>query len=191
MSIRGADIVDSVTFPVVPGNHKWEGHGLEISIPEQSVDTNALQKTMTISASISGQYQLPDNTDLISGIYWITCPHKFPEEHPVTLTLQHCATVKNLEQLNSLSFITAKCTQKTLPYEFKELDGGIFSTENCYGSIKLCHFSGIGVKRIKQKEDEKSYVIRTYYISQGANDWLTHIVMVCNLETHLEVWFLV
>ena len=149
---------------------------------------------MTISATISGQYQFPDNTDLVSGVYWITCPHKFPEEHPVTLTLQHCASIKNPDQLNSLLFVTAKCTQKTLPYEFKELDGGIFSTENCYGSIKLHHFSGIGVGRKRKRqqnkakeEDKTSYVIRTYYFSQGANNWLTHIVIVWNLDIHLEV----
>ena len=202
MSIKGADIIDSTTFPVVPGHHKWERHGLQLYIPEDSVDLSTPPLTMSIHASISGQYQLPDNTDLVSGIYWIICPQKFPEKHSVTLILQHCAIIEHPEQLDSFSFITANCTQKMLPYKFEEILGGVFSTDNCLGSIQLYHFSGYGVvgkkrkreevergtKRVKE-EAERSYVIRAYYISQGANNWLTHIVVVWNSPTYLRVGF--
>ena len=107
--IRGADIIATTTFPVVPGrqlNYKWEGHGLELSIPEDALDPGTPSVTMSIQASLSGQYQLPDNTELVSGIYWITSSQKISLKTPATLKLQHCACVKHPKHLtpNSVTF---------------------------------------------------------------------------------------
>ena len=186
MPIKGADIIDSNTFPVVPGDHKWEGHGLELCIPEGVVDPSTA--TMKIYASTKGEYQIPDNTILVSGVYWISCPQKFTDEHPVTLKLQHCVKIKDPKQLDSLSFVTAKCTQKILPYNFKILPGGVFSTDNNIGSIQLSKFSAFAVVWIKRLLGmNQECVVRAYHFPPNGTDLLTHIVITWNLEIYLKV----
>ena len=158
---------------------------------------------MTIQASLSGQYQLPDDTELVSGIYWIAFPQKFSQ--PVTMELQHCACLEHPDQLSSLFFITAKCNQKTLPYQFQPLTGGKFSTNTSYGVIELNHFSGVGVgkrrgkrkgksggRKDKEEENEeegeqKCYTARVFYIPQATTTWLMHFTIVCDLELCLKV----
>ena len=56
---------------------------------------------------------------------------------PVTLMLQHCANIEHPDQLSSLSFLTAKCNQKTLPYEFRPLPGGSFPLTAATGTLNL------------------------------------------------------
>ena len=207
MPMKGASITDSTTFSVATGDHKWEGHGFELSIPEGSVDSSTA--TMKIYASTKGEYQLPDNTTLVSGVYWISCPHKFTKEHPVTLKIQHCVKIKHPKQLDSLSFVAAKCTQKTLPYKFKIIPGGVFSTGNNIGSIQLTHFSAAAIVWIKRlfgygeesgetgmggreegsKENmEQECVVRAYHFPSEGIDLLTHIVITWDLELVLKVW---
>ena len=194
--ITGADIIASTTFPMVPGkplNYKWEGHGLKLSIPEDALDPDTPSLTMSIQASLSGQYQLPDNMELVSGIYWITSSQKISLKAPATLKLQHCACVKHPEQLTSLSFITARHGQNTLPYMFRKLPGGTFSNNYDLGSIELSHFCGLGVSKEKAKEEEekkliqKFCVVRIYYIPKTVNQWLTDFVVVWNLKLFLKV----
>ena len=193
MAIRGANIVDSTKVPVFPGklfNFKWEGHGLELYIPEGSLDPDTPPSTLSILATVSGHYQLPDQTDLVSGVYWISPSLKFSQAHSATLKLQHCANIEHADELDSLVFVTAKCSQKTLPYNFKEIPGGVFSIDDSEGRVELTHFSGFGIGRKKsRRRNKKFYAVRTYYIPQGTNDWLTHVVIVWNVDTYLKVSF--
>ena len=137
---------------------------------------------MTIQASLSGQYQLPDDKELVSGVYWLAFPRKFSQ--PVTLELQHCADTEYPDQLSSLSFFTAKCNQKTLPYQFQPLLGGKFSTDSCYGSIELNHFSSFG---IWGREKKKCYTANVFYIPQPPTTWLMHFTISCDLFLSFEV----
>ena len=201
--IRGADIIATTTLEVVPGTpltYIWEGHGLKLHIPADALKLSTPTLTMGIQASLSGQYQLPDDTELVSGVYWVAFPQRFSQ--PVTMELQHCAYLKHPDQLSSLSFFTARCNQETLPYQFKPLFGGVFSTDSSYGAIKLSHFSGVGVGRKKGKgkgkgrgkkgeeAEEKRYSAHTYYIPQAATTWLMHFTIVCDLELCLKVCIL-
>lgn len=58
---------------------------------------------------------------------------------PVTVELQHCAISENASWLN---FNRAKCTQKQLPFIFRQLNGGDF-TNNC--SCEHKSFSTVAV----------------------------------------------
>ena len=185
--IRGADIVAKTTLEVVPGMplaYEWKGHGMKLYIPADGLKPDTPTLTMTIQASLSGQYQLPDDTELVSGVYWVAFPRRFSQ--PVTLKLQHCACLEHPDQLSSLLFITAKCNQKTLPYLFQPLPGGVFSTNTFYGAIELSHFSGFGVARRKRKR--KHYIGQIFYIPQAnITTWLMHFTIICNLELCLKV----
>ena len=77
---------------------------------------------------------------------------------PITVEIQHCAKAENV---GKLSFARAVCSQKQLPYTFKELPGGIFSSHSSYGVIDLNRFSG--VVAAQKGSDECRYVTTVYY----------------------------
>lgn len=181
--IRGADIVASTTLEVIPGRsltYYWKEHGMKIFIPKDALRPNTPPQSMSIQASLSGHFQLPDDMELVSAVYWVAFPQRFCR--PVTVELQHFASLEHSDQPSSLSFITAKCTQETLPYHFTHLPGGVFSANTSYGAIDLTHFSGVAVGG-----KGKKYSLRTYYIPQGPKTWVTHFVVVRNLELFLKV----
>ena len=194
--IQVADIIASTTLEVVPGTSltfNWERHGFKMYIPENALEPNTSHLTMKIQASLSGNFQLPDDTELVSGIYLIDFSPEFSQ--PVTMKLQHCAYLEHSDQLSSLFFLAASFIQKTSPLCFKPLEGGVFSTDSTYGIIKLRHFSGVAVGRRKEKQDgrgrqkkgEKRYSAHTYYIPQTATTWLFHFTILCDLELCVQV----
>ena len=139
-------------------------------------------------ASLAGQFIFPEDTQPISGVYWISCPYKFVK--PVTVEMQHC-TAKP-EYSSHLTFVVAKCTQKDLPYKFKILEGGVFSPGSRYGTIQLTHFSGLGAvfqnPRLRDHQPEaRSYCARLYYRASDVNGWEVYFAIMWNLELHIAV----
>ena len=196
--IRGADIVAKTTLEVVPGTpltYEWKGHGMKLYILADALKPGTPAQTMTIQASLSGQYQLPDDAELVSGVYWVAFPRRFSQ--PVTLELQHCAYLEHPEDVSSLFFVRAKCSQKNLPYQFQALPGGAFSTNTRYGAIELRHFSGVGLARRKRKrkqeegneakKERKYYIGKIFYIPQTNITWLMHFTVICALDLSLKV----
>ena len=169
---------------VVPGKalqYDWKKHGFKVHIPAEALQQSSAPLTMHIQASVSGKFQLPNNLQLVSVVYWISFPKKFSK--PVRVTVQHCACLEYPDTLASLSFITAKCTQATLPYNFKRLQNGVFTRDSQYGSIELDHFSAVAVAGIN-----KEYVISTHYVPQRtATTWLTHFAITSKLDINLLV----
>ena len=153
---------------------------MKLYVPADALKPGTPTLTMTIQASLSGQYQLPDDTELVSGVYWLAFPRRFSQ--PVTLELQHC---EHPDQLSSLFFITAKCNQKTLPYQFQPLSKGSFSTESCYGAIELYQFSAFGVARRKRKR--KRYIACIFYIPKAITTWQVHFTIILDLDLRMEV----
>ena len=122
---------------------EWKGYGLKLHVPDHSLPGGMEECKIKIRASLSGQFQLPVDSDLLSPVFWISAPCKFTKT--VTLEIQHCALREDGTVLSHLSFVSAKCSQRDLPYRFMQLFGGIFTTDSAYGSIQLIHFSGIGI----------------------------------------------
>ena len=86
---------------------------------------------------------MPSNCELVSAVYWVSSLHKFMK--PITVEIQHCAALSSDKHCSQLTFVHTKCTQKELPYIFKEQVGGVFTPHSSYGSLPLSHFSGIGI----------------------------------------------
>ena len=187
--IRGADIVATITVTVhsdAPLNYDWEGYGLKVQIPSEAVTSPT---EMNIQATTSGQYELPPDVELVSGIYWISFPKQLLK--PATLSLQHCCFLENSEQVSSLQFVTAKCTQKKLPYKFELVDNGSFSVHSNYGSIELDHFSGFGlVNRLRNKQflRNKQYLAQIYTIQKHNTVWNVEIPVTKDLPIFKEVY---
>jgi hypothetical protein len=167
--------------PGQPIKCRWDGTGFEIYVPGGAISTAESEHgpvTMSIQASLGGEYELPDDRVFVSGVYWIALspPVKFAEK--ATISIQHCAS----ETDSTLSFVTAKCTQKNLPYKFKELPDGSFSTP-FVGCIEVDNFSAFGIVGSKVSE----CALSTYYIPKEHNNiWEARIAVTPNLKLPLE-----
>ena len=146
--MRGAEVVAETTFTLTPEAQSFEftGYGFKLHVPEGSLPAEVSETRLNVRVSLSGQFQMPTDCELISAVYWVssTCPNKFTK--PLVVEIQHCAALSSDEQCEQLTFVRTMCTQKELPYTFTE-EGGVFSCHSSYGSLSLSHFSGVGVGR--------------------------------------------
>jgi len=143
--IRGVEVIAKETFTLTPEAVKlnFEGYGFKLCVPKNSLPAEVSETQLSVQVSLSGPFQMPSNCELVSAVYWVSSPNKFVK--PITVEIQHCAALSSSKQCSQLAFVHTKCTQKELPYIFKEKVGGVFSPHSSYGSLSLSHFSGIGV----------------------------------------------
>ena len=160
------------------GLFEWKGYGFKLHVPEGSLPAGVSGCRIKIRASLSGQFQLPKDSDFISPVFWITAPCKFTK--PVTLEIQHCAFREHDTTLCNLSFVSAKCSQKDLPYRFRQVDGGVFTLHSSYGSIQLSHFSGFGITG--GKRTPRSYCAHLYHTKKQTYDWRYYFVITQDLD---------
>ena len=180
--IRGADITAQTRIEITanqPLDCHWVGHGFKVHIPAGAIREERGPVTLYIQASLSGDYQLPDNGVLASGVYWLSLhPHVKSFSKKATVTIQHCASDND----SALSFFTAKCTQKSLPYTFKSLEGGSFLVSGC-GTIQCNRFSALAISASSISE----YALCSYYMAKQLNVYYVYIAVIPNLNLYLKV----
>ena len=163
----------------------WAGYGLKLHIPQGALPTGLKECRLLIKVGLSGQFALPQNTSLVSAVYWLDSEPRCRFSQPLTLEIQHC--VKPAQTL-SLNFVLARCSQRNLPYTFEILKGGEFSSLSAYGCIQLHHFSLISlVKRLILGEDDVTYRASLYYLKKGVNQREIHFVITKDQEAHVTV----
>ena len=185
--LRGVEVCGEMTVVVhssVAQQITWEGFGLKLHIDEGSLPAGIHQCTLTIKASLAGQYGFPDNSNLVSAIFWLRCEPMCKFTKPVTVEIQHCARLENIANL-TLKFVRAACSQKQLPYTFKEL-GGEFTKHSSYGAVKVNSFSGLAVIQ-KGPEVHREYCSKLFYLSNYFSGHRIDFVVTWNTETHLNV----
>ena len=214
--IRGVDVIAETCYVLTKGaqSFEWEEYGFKLHVPEGSLPEGLDQCEVKVKVSLSGHFDLPESSELVSAVYWVYSPHLFVE--PLTVEIQHCAAITTPTQCTQLTFIR---TQKELPYSFKELDGGSFEPNSPYGSIPVTHFSGIGIgvakKSIRRSSSRKGVMhvgpgsrsqsassssrgtsveedVRVQYCGllytfKKLNDWRVHFVVVKDLTACLLV----
>ena len=74
------------------------------------------QCTIYIKASLAGEYEIPEDSSLVSAIFWLRCEPQCTFTKPITVEIQHCSTKQDLSRLK---IVRAFCSQKQLPYKFK------------------------------------------------------------------------
>ena len=121
---RGVDVC-AETALVVTNTPKdcmyvWEGYGLMLRVPKDCLPPGTEKCTISIKASVSGEYEFPDNSHPVSPIFWIRCEPSCRFRLPVSVKLQHCGKQNDVSKL---SFVKAHCSQEDLPYHFKRLHG--------------------------------------------------------------------
>ena len=174
-----------ITFPDQGGTFEWRGYGLRLHVPKGSFPPGTAECRITIRASLSGQFQLPEDSDFLSPVFWITATCKFTKR--VTLEVQHCALTEDETTLSELSFVSANCSQRDLPYRFRQMTGGVFTTHSSYGSIQLTHFSGVGITG--RLLTPRSYCAHLYHTMKQVYDWRFYFVITKDLDVNNTVCY--
>ena len=181
--LRGIDILCEVKLKVTnsPQLFEWKSYGLRLNIPPGSLPSHIKSCTITIRASLSGQYQFPRNTHLVSPVFWLQCEPYCKFKSLLILEIQHCAPLQNS---SSLLMAKAQCTQKDLPYSFKTLHKGTFIETSSYGSIALDSFSGTGV--VQRGSAERRYRSNVFYMGPPNNRNI-HFTVTWHSPAHITV----
>ena len=166
----------------------WAGYGLKLHIPQGAlpVTVGLKQCELIVKVGISGQFTLPQNTSLVSAVYWLHSEPQCKFSQPLILEIQHCATSS---QKSRLSF--ARCSHYSLPYKFEILEGDFSS--DAYGCIQLRNFSLITVlKKLPLLTwifgaDDIKYHARVYYLWRKENRREIHFLITKDLEVHAKV----
>ena len=199
-SICGIEVMGKteITVPDNGGTLEWKGYGLKLHVPEHScsLQANSEEYRIIIRASLSGAFKLPDDTKLLSPIFWMSVADGQKFLKPVTLEIQHCASRHEIEDededessLADLSFISAESFAEVghLPYIFKALEGGVFTDCSTYGSIQLTQLSGVGVAGCKATPC--CYRAHVYRTNTGARDWRFYFAVTRDLDTQRKVCY--
>ena len=185
--MHGVDVQGETVLEVVgdqPQKLEWPGYGFYIEVPEGALSPG-VTASVRVKVILGGQFQFPENRRLISAIYAVTSSEVFLKE--VAVNIQHCAAINTEEQSSMCRFIIAKCTQRVLPYRFREREGE-FNPHTQYGTIKLKRFSLIG-ETAPDDTDLKCAALM-YYREQIPSPLVVdfHFVVVKNLESYLRVY---
>ena len=167
----------------------WPGYGLKLHVPEGALPAELEKCKILIKVGLYGQFELPENTSLVSAVYWLDCEPQCKFSQPLTLEIQHCAKFSQTSRLNF-----ARCAQNSPPYTFEILAGGQFSSRSAYGRIQLHSFSLItqllsrlpGLASRILGEDIK-YRARLYYLMRRVDRREIHFLIAKDLDTHTTV----
>ena len=186
-NLRGVEVCGEMTVVVYSSHDQqitWPGYGLRLNIPKGCLPAGMEQCTINIKASLAGQYEFPENYHPVSAVIWLRCEdvHKFTR--PITVEIQHCAKPENVANFK-LSFVQAVCSQKQLPYTFKQLAGGNFTSHSSYGVIELNNFSGVGVTQ--EGSAERLYYSKLFYLSNYLGGHRIDFTITWNTEAHINV----
>ena len=182
------EIVNSYSLTVFQDGYSfnWEGNGLKIYFPKNSVKS---QTTCVVSiySSLSGEYNFPSNHRLVSAVYWIEPSPSCKFKKPITIQIQHCAAK---EHRNRLSFVRAN-SDTPPPYKFQDHDNGIFSDCSVYGTLTVTQFSAWAVtyKGSSSTEDpvKRFYSARLFYMGTSLQSWIIYLAITWDTDVHNKV----
>ena len=164
----------------------WTGYGLKLNIPPGALPADLEECRLLMKVGLSGQFELPQNTSLVSAVYWLDSEPRQEFSKHLTLEIQHCVKPTDTSKL---SFVQAKCSQTDLPYKFKNVEGGTFSSDSAYGCVQCNRFSLFGAvyNKLVPQPQVQLYSASVYYLRKGVKRIDIHFVITKDLETHATV----
>ena len=158
-----------------------------ISVPQDTLSPTEISEIEVIVV-FGGQFQLPEGTELVSGVYAISLSK--PLLKPIKLEIQHCLHLVNQEDTKCLSFATAPNQKYLPPYQFELIEGGQFNTNEQYGSICLQKFSLWTILQTVWGYFWPSplYVGKVFYEEKKGHEWLMRFLVTRNLNMLHEVY---
>ena len=184
------EVSESKKLKVVPSqslSHCWEGFGLNLKAPANALVPDVPFQTLNLRNCDIHHFKVPENTELLSGIYWVDFKGKFVK--PITIELEHCASVEQPSQFSSLSFVsTEPPTHMAPPYQLRSFPGGVFPQDSCYGSIQLSQSLLVAV--VSDGSATKSYRALNYYIPKTTTTWDIDLIITYDLQISIKVCLL-
>ena len=187
--LRGFETFAETSFNISDSHShsfEWQRYGLKLHIPEGAVTAEHTECRVDIKVGLIGQFRIPDDLQLVSCIYWLRGPQR-PFLKPVTLEIEHCASLQDSSQSESLRFVVAKCSQRELPYQFRVLEKGTFVPQSSYGSIQVSQFSFFGITVSRRSSTLSQYYSALFYIQKGPNKWHVDFVITLHLKGSWKV----
>lgn len=169
----------------LPQKLDWSDYGFNIEVPKGAIPTG-VTTSIVIRAILKGHFELPENTKLVSALYWISCSEVFSKH--IAVNIQHGAIISTEEECKKFSFIIAKCSQENLPYKFTKREG-LFNLHTQYATVKLKKFSIVGING--SRDTRTSYLAMKYYRLINNIPRIEYsFILVCNTEPHKKVLFI-
>ncbi len=190
--IKGTEIVASKRVYITANrpSFQWKENGFTIHAPDGSLPDNTSDLALDIGVSLSGQFELPPECQLVSVVYWIRRCSSVKLKSPVIVDIEHCVSLTDPSQCSQLSFVITHCNQRVLPYKFELLEGGVFTVNSSYGSINRLHFSGLGIVRQfggRHPPVDERYCLKQLLYRHSERSWKFVFAAVKDLAPLLNV----
>ena len=161
---------------------EWPGYGFYLEVPDGALPPG-VTASVAVKVILAGQFKLPEDSQLISAIYWISASEEFLKD--VGVNIQHCAVIRSEEECTKFRFIIAKCSQEELPYTFREKKG-VFNPHTQFATIKLKKFSLLG--GVGPEGTQMRYTTLQFYKQIPGTVNVDFIfAIICNCEPVLKV----
>ena len=112
--------------------------GLRLIIPAMVIKPTESVYEVAAQGLWGGKFVFPEDSNLVSGVCYISIANSCELNEYVTVKLEHCVEIIDENQTQYLSFVVAKSGP---PFKFEYLPGGSFSSQTQYGTIPLKRFS--------------------------------------------------
>ena len=159
-----AEVLAETVIEVTGNGHQslsWPGHGFRLTVPAGAVPPGSTI-SLAVKFILFGEFELPDNCQLVSAIFWIKASQLFSRD--VTLHLHHCAIMESEAQCSQYKFVAGRCSQPDLPYKLVLREGGVFNPYTREASISVKQFSFYGIVHVGDKEDSRpSYIGQVFF----------------------------
>ena len=172
----------------------WKDMGIEISVPPNAISPHdGISCDIAVIPLLHGDFQFPDNSVAVSGIYAIGTSCKLAK--PLTIHMEHCVQLSNEEDVEAMSFYKAEHgSTAPPPYEFIPCDGGTFSVGSRFGSLDCQSFTLIAIlRRVRSRitgvpDPTIRYRAQVLYAT-SADDGnpIAYIFAIKNISTILQV----
>ncbi len=164
---------------------EFSNFGIKITVPENSLPEGIDTCVLHISFELSTDFEIPANFELFSSIYRVKCEPEVQFKKPLTLEIQHCASLSSDHQQR---LVLARATRQRKTFEI--LEGGHFPIGQCYGSIQLTRFSRFGafVRKLRGIPIVNERMYSALLFSRKNLPVIDIKCVVClDLQTHVEV----
>ena len=163
----------------------WEGYGLRLHIPSNSLPEDCSELKINITVSRARDCELPDEDGVfVSAVYSFS--HNLGERKlrkKVTLEMQHCA------QGLYIPLCIVQSDSIVPPHEFQTLQGGKFDSSDRYASIELDHFCRFGVYLALYTSRNLKTCASLYYTNIKCDSFHFYLYIVPHLDAILKVFW--
>ena len=215
LTLPGAQLISTGKLTIERSDElqtlEWKKHGLKVHVPPGTLPDSEDTCDIDVATSFSGSFILPKDHTLISAIYYIRPAKKLTKL--VTLEIEHCCSIKNENDAESIVPIHAQCSSRNPPYVFQPLDSCTITPGSFYGSFEVSTFSlfslswirsaitwvvGSNTQQEDAETDEKShnpdsnppivYSGQLYYQPEDSNQWfIVKLIVFRSLKEGHEV----